>query len=88
MVCRPSVLYSGNLNPSAGDVANDLSKCSLKEVERSRVDRPCAIPMTRLPLQVTESIQGTMFETEDFFVHFHVTSRFSLLVMHTTCNDY
>lgn len=39
----------------------DFSKCSIKEVEKPQVDRSYAIPMTRLPLQVPENIQGTSF---------------------------
>ncbi|XP_042021841.1 mitogen-activated protein kinase 15-like [Salvia splendens] len=52
---RPSVLYSGNANPSMSEVANELSKCSIKDVEKPHADRSYAIPMTRLPLQVPEN---------------------------------
>ncbi|KAH6833033.1 mitogen-activated protein kinase 16 [Perilla frutescens var. hirtella] len=55
---RPSVLYSGNLNSSPADIANDLSKCSIEEVEKPHINRSRAIPMTRLPLQVPENIQA------------------------------
>lgn len=46
------------------DVANDFSKCSIKEVEKQQVDRSYAIPMARLPPQVPENIQGTRFQIE------------------------
>ncbi|XP_057805973.1 mitogen-activated protein kinase 15-like [Salvia miltiorrhiza] len=55
---RPSVLYSGNSIPSMSEVANDLSTCSINEVEKPHVERSYAIPMTRLPLQVPENIQA------------------------------
>lgn len=58
---RPCVLYSDNMVQNSAQVANDLSKCSIKEVERPQVDRNCNIPLARVPIQVPQSIQG---ETE------------------------
>ncbi|KAL0414612.1 UNVERIFIED_CONTAM: Mitogen-activated protein kinase [Sesamum radiatum] len=55
---RPSVLYSESSNPSMIDVANDLSKCSIKEVEKSQVGRASVQPMTRFPVQVPQNVQG------------------------------
>ncbi|XP_022959082.1 mitogen-activated protein kinase 15-like [Cucurbita moschata] len=55
---RPCVLYSDNTVQNSAQVANDLSKCSIKEVERPQVDRTCNIPLTRVPIQVPQSIQG------------------------------
>ncbi|KAK7303230.1 hypothetical protein RJT34_14132 [Clitoria ternatea] len=55
---RPCVLYSDNSIQNTAEVANDLSKCSIKEVEKPPVDRSSAIPMTRLPLQAPQNIQG------------------------------
>ncbi|KAK6930052.1 Protein kinase domain [Dillenia turbinata] len=55
---RPCVLYSDNTVQSSAEVANDLSKCSIKEVEKPNAERSSGIPMTRLPLQVPQSIQG------------------------------
>ncbi|XP_065863449.1 mitogen-activated protein kinase 16 isoform X1 [Euphorbia lathyris] len=55
---RACVLYSDNHIQSSVEVTNDLSKCSIKEVEKPQVDRSCGIPMTRLPLQVPQSIQA------------------------------
>ncbi|WCJ23659.1 mitogen-activated protein kinase 16 [Euphorbia peplus] len=55
---RACVLYNDNAVQSSAEVTNDLSKCSIKEVERPQVDRSCGIPMTRLPLQVPQSIQA------------------------------
>ncbi|GFQ05958.1 mitogen-activated protein kinase 16 [Phtheirospermum japonicum] len=47
---RPCVLLSDNANPSLNDVANDLSKCSIDEVEKPQI--------TRLPAQVPQNIHG------------------------------
>lgn len=58
---RPCVLYSDNSLHNSAEVADDLSKCSIKEVEKPRMDRSCGIPMARLPLQVPQSIQGVIF---------------------------
>lgn len=57
---RPCVLYSDNNNSvqNSAEVIDDLSKCSIKEVEKPPVDRSCGIPMTRLPIQVPQNIQG------------------------------
>ncbi|XP_073268186.1 mitogen-activated protein kinase 15-like isoform X1 [Populus alba] len=55
---RPCVLYSDNTIQNSAEVTNDLSKCSIKEIEKPRVDRSDGVPMTRLPLQVPQSIQG------------------------------
>ncbi|XP_027339707.1 mitogen-activated protein kinase 15-like isoform X2 [Abrus precatorius] len=55
---RPCVLYSDNSVQSTAEVADDLSKCCLKEVEKPPIDRSSAIPMTRLPLQAPQNIQG------------------------------
>jgi len=56
--CRACVLYSDNTIQNSAEVTNDLSKCSIKEIEKPHVDRSGGIPMTRLPLQVPQSIQG------------------------------
>ncbi|XP_027116175.2 mitogen-activated protein kinase 15 isoform X1 [Coffea eugenioides] len=55
---RPCVLYSDNSTQNAAEVANDLSKFCIKEVEKSNTDRISGIPMSRLPLQVPPSIQA------------------------------
>ncbi|CDO98980.1 unnamed protein product [Coffea canephora] len=55
---RPSVLYSDNSTQNVAEVANDLSKFCIKEVEKSNTDRISGIPMSRLPLQVPPSIQA------------------------------
>ncbi|KAL5541701.1 hypothetical protein UlMin_009411 [Ulmus minor] len=55
---RACVLYSDDSVHSAAEVANDLSKCSIKEVEKPQIDRNSGIPMTRLPIQVPQTIQG------------------------------
>ncbi|KAH7522404.1 mitogen-activated protein kinase 15 [Ziziphus jujuba] len=55
---RPCVLYSDNHVHNSAEVTDDLSKCRIKEVEKPQVDRSCGIPMTRLPIQVPQTIQG------------------------------
>ncbi|KAJ6904098.1 mitogen-activated protein kinase 15-like isoform X2 [Populus alba x Populus x berolinensis] len=55
---RACVLYSDNTIQNSAEVTNDLSKCSIKEIEKPHVDRSSGVPMTRLPLQVPQSIQG------------------------------
>ncbi|XP_050218449.1 mitogen-activated protein kinase 15 isoform X1 [Mercurialis annua] len=56
---RQCVLYSDNTVQNSVQVANDLSKCSIKEMEKPHVERSGGIPMTRLPLQVPQSIQAS-----------------------------
>ncbi|XP_039001939.1 mitogen-activated protein kinase 16-like isoform X2 [Hibiscus syriacus] len=55
---RPCVLYSDNSVQNSTDVTDNLSKCSIKETEKPHAERSFAIPMSRLPLQVPQSIQG------------------------------
>ncbi|GFQ02161.1 mitogen-activated protein kinase 16 [Phtheirospermum japonicum] len=55
---RPSVIFSDNSNQSSVDVANELSKCSIKQAEKPQMDRASLLPMTRLPVQVPHSIQA------------------------------
>ncbi|CAI9118623.1 OLC1v1020215C1 [Oldenlandia corymbosa var. corymbosa] len=55
---RACVLYNDNTTQNTTEVANDLSRCSIKEVEKPNVDRTAGIPMTRLPLHVPPSIQA------------------------------
>ncbi|XP_021752699.1 mitogen-activated protein kinase 15-like [Chenopodium quinoa] len=55
---RACVLYSDNSVHGSTEVTEDLSKCRIKEVEKAHVDRNGAIPMTRLPLQVPQNVQG------------------------------
>ncbi|XWS22429.1 hypothetical protein CRYUN_Cryun29cG0033300 [Craigia yunnanensis] len=55
---RPCVLYSDNSLQNSTDVTDNLSKCSIKETEKPQTERSSGIPMTRLPLQVPQSIQA------------------------------
>lgn len=55
---RQCVLYSDNSNPSSSDITNELSKCSIKDVEKPQVDRSSVLPMTRYPVQIPQNIQG------------------------------
>lgn len=52
---------------NTSEVADDLSKCCIKEVEKQPIDSSSAIPMSRLPLQAPQNIQGVMI---DFSIHF------------------
>jgi len=74
------VLYSDNKIHNTSDVADDLSKCSIKEVEKQPVDRSNVIPMSRLPLPAPQNIQGVMI---DFYMHF-IPSLFPLLPIYST----
>ncbi|XVF28265.1 hypothetical protein REPUB_Repub15cG0014900 [Reevesia pubescens] len=55
---RACVLYLDNSVQNSADVTDNLSKCSIKETEKPQTERSCGIPMTRLPLQVPQSIQA------------------------------
>ncbi|KAE9609568.1 putative mitogen-activated protein kinase CMGC-MAPK family [Lupinus albus] len=55
---RQCVLYSDKSRQNTSEVADDLSKCYIKEVERPSIDRSGAIPITRPPLQAPQNIQG------------------------------
>ncbi|CAN1852339.1 Mitogen-activated protein kinase 16 [Linum perenne] len=55
---RACVLYSDNRVQSSAQVTNDLAKCSIKDIEKPQMDRSGGVPMTRLPIQVPQSIQG------------------------------
>ncbi|XP_038723494.1 mitogen-activated protein kinase 16-like isoform X2 [Tripterygium wilfordii] len=58
MYPRTCVLYSDNSVHNSAEVMKDLSKCSIKENEKPRMDRTSGIPMSRLPPQVPQSAQG------------------------------
>ncbi|KAH9765358.1 mitogen-activated protein kinase 16 [Citrus sinensis] len=51
---RPCVLYSDKTVQNSAAVTDDLSKCSIKEVEKPPMDRTSGIPMARLPIQVPQ----------------------------------
>ncbi|KAL6293318.1 hypothetical protein ACE6H2_001460 [Prunus campanulata] len=53
---RACVLYSDNTVQHSTEVADDLSKCCIKEIEKPQIDRSSGIPATRLP--VPQTIQG------------------------------
>ncbi|XP_034200976.1 mitogen-activated protein kinase 16 isoform X2 [Prunus dulcis] len=53
---RACVLYSDNTVQHSTEVADDLSKCCIKEIEKPQIDRSSGIPTTRLP--VPQTIQG------------------------------
>ncbi|KAJ6804705.1 putative mitogen-activated protein kinase 17 isoform X1 [Iris pallida] len=54
---RPCVLYSDSTAPNSVAVAEDLSKCCIKESEKPQPDTS-AVPTTRAPLQVPQRFQG------------------------------
>ncbi|RWR93693.1 mitogen-activated protein kinase 15-like protein isoform X1 [Cinnamomum micranthum f. kanehirae] len=54
---RPCVFYSGNTNHNAAaDVADDMSKCSIKEMEKLQAERNSPIPTARV--QVPQRVHG------------------------------
>ncbi|RYR76257.1 hypothetical protein Ahy_A01g000867 isoform C [Arachis hypogaea] len=55
---RPCVLYSDKSKPNVSEVAEDLSKCSVKESEKPAIDRNGVIPLTKPPLHAPQNIQG------------------------------
>ncbi|KAK4856588.1 hypothetical protein QYF36_019001 [Acer negundo] len=52
---RQCVLYSDNSVQNPAGVTDDLSKCSIKEIEKPQMDRTSGMPMTRLPIQVPQA---------------------------------
>lgn len=45
------------------ELANDLSKCSIKEDEKPQVDGSFVVPSTQFPVQVpSQNIQGMLFK--------------------------
>jgi len=48
-------------------VADDLSKCSIKEVDKPAIAKTGGLPMTRLPLQAPQNIQGVMTGRSMYF---------------------
>ncbi|CAL5198779.1 unnamed protein product [Lathyrus oleraceus] len=58
---RQRMLYSDESRQNMAEVAaDDLSKCSIKEVEKPVIDRTGGVAMNRLPLQAPQSIQDVM----------------------------
>ncbi|XP_038720187.1 mitogen-activated protein kinase 16-like isoform X1 [Tripterygium wilfordii] len=55
---RSCVLYSDSSIHNSAEITKDLSNCCITENEKPRMDRSSGIPMTRLPLQVPQSIQA------------------------------
>ncbi|KAF9604703.1 hypothetical protein IFM89_009139 [Coptis chinensis] len=56
---RQCVVYSDNNAQNPVEVADDFSKCSIKDIENPQPDRNGGIPMTRVPLQVPARAQGS-----------------------------
>lgn len=54
---RPCVFYSNNATPNPTEVAEDLSKCFIKEVEK-QPQGSGVVPVTRVPLHVPQRFQG------------------------------
>lgn len=50
--------YSNDSAHNVAEVTSDLSKCCIKDGERSHTDKTSSIPVTRPPIQVPQSIQG------------------------------
>lgn len=52
---RPCVIYSDNTAQNPTEVAEDLSKCYIREVEKPQ---DSVVPVTRVPLQVPQRFHG------------------------------
>ena len=52
------MLYSNDTAHGVAEVTNDLTKCCIKDGERSHTDKTPGIPVTRPPIQVPQNIQG------------------------------
>ncbi|KAG1338452.1 putative Serine/threonine protein kinase [Cocos nucifera] len=67
---RPSVIHSDNKMLSSMGITEDSSKRLIKESEKPKPEN-CMVPMTRVPLQVPQRVQGGsispnwLFESED-----------------------
>lgn len=61
--CRSCVLYSDPVRSSA-EVTENLSKCSIKESQKPHVERNGGFHATSLPIQVSQSDQGTAFSVD------------------------
>ncbi|GAA0143596.1 non-receptor serine/threonine protein kinase [Lithospermum erythrorhizon] len=55
---RTSVIYSDNSSHNSAEVADNLSRCSIVEAEKTQIERYPGVPMSRFPVQVPQSIQG------------------------------
>lgn len=53
------------------EVADDLSKCCIKEVEKPAIDRTGSVPINRLPFQAPQNIQGLMIDLIMYFATMH-----------------
>lgn len=54
---RPCVLYSDDTVHNSTDITEDLSKCLIKEAENVQPEAD-PVPMTRVPIQVPQRVQG------------------------------
>ena len=66
-------------------VAEDLSKCSIKEVEKPAIDRNGGIPVTRPPLQAPPNIQGVMTAFSVYFASSTFSSFAFFFIASQTC---
>ncbi|KAG9132682.1 hypothetical protein Leryth_025850 [Lithospermum erythrorhizon] len=55
---RTSVIYSDNSSHNSAEVADNLSRCSIVEAEKTQIERYPGVPVSRFPVQVPQSIQG------------------------------
>ncbi|XP_059650275.1 mitogen-activated protein kinase 15-like isoform X2 [Cornus florida] len=55
---RPCVLYSDSSTQNTEEITNNFSNVCIKEVAKPSVEERGGVPVTRLPLQVQQSVQG------------------------------
>lgn len=51
------MFYSDNRAHNSTDITEDLSKCLIKEAEKVQPEAD-PVPMTRVPIQVSQRVQG------------------------------
>lgn len=72
------MMYSDDSRQNMAEVAaDDLSKCSIKEVEKPTIDKTGGVAVNRLPLQAPQSIQDVMTNRSMYFPFLHLSSLFS-----------
>lgn len=85
-------MYSDNNNPavalqSSTEVTDGLSKCSIRDTERPRgADRNAQMPMSRVPINVPQTIQGLALSLTVYAVTYD-TELLCFLNIFPCCNE-